>query len=47
MARFCYSCEAEFEGDSDPTRAVPGRLTRPTCTDKPFTLLEQEVVLRI
>ena len=47
IARFCYSREAEFEGDSDPTRAVPGRLIRPTCTDKPFTLLEQEVVLRI
>ncbi len=47
IARFCFSREAEFEGDSDPTRAVPGRLIRPTCTDKPFTLLEEEVVLRI
>ncbi len=47
IARFCYAREAEFEGDSDPTRAGPGRLVRPTCTDKPFTLLEQEVVLRI
>ena len=47
IARFCYSREAEFDGDSDPTRAVRGRLVRPTCTDQPFTLLEQEVVLRI
>jgi hypothetical protein len=47
IARFCYSREAEFDGDSDPTLAVPGRLIRPTFTDKPFTLLEQEVVLRI
>ena len=47
IARFCFSREAEFEGDGDPTRAVPGRVIHPTCVEKPFTLHEQQVVLRI
>ena len=47
MAQFCFSREAEIEGDGDPARAVPGRLIRPMCMEKPFTLLEQEVILRI
>ena len=46
IARFCYSREAEFEGDSDLALGVPGRLVRPTCVEKPFTLLDREVVLR-
>lgn len=47
IARFCFSREAVFEGDGDPTRAVPGRLTHPTCLEQPFTLLEKAVVLRL
>jgi hypothetical protein len=47
IARFCFSREAKLEGDGDPARAVPGRLVRPTCVEKPFTLQEQQVVLRI
>ena len=46
IARFCYSDEAEFEGD-DMTGAVPGRLIRPTCIEMPFTLQERQVVFRI
>ena len=47
IARFCYSREAEFQSGGDPTMAVPGRLIRPDCTERPFTLLDQEVVFRI
>jgi hypothetical protein len=47
IARFCYSREAEVEGNGDPLRAVPGRLIDATCIEKPFTLLEREMVLRI
>ncbi len=47
IARFCYSREAEFAGNSDPTRAVSGRLIHPKCVEKPFTLKEQQVVLRM
>lgn len=46
-ARFCYSHEAELEGDGDPLRAASGRLIDATCLEKPFTLLEREIVLRI
>ena len=47
IARFCYSREADFATGSDPTMAVPGRLISPSCTERPFTLLDQEVVLTI
>ena len=47
IARFCYSREADFEGDSDLALGVPGRLIRPTCVEKPFTLLDREVVLKL
>ena len=47
IARFCYSREAEFEGRGDPTRAVPGGVVHPTCVERPFTLYERQVVLRI
>ena len=47
IARFCYSREAEFQGASDATMAVPGRLVSPDCTERPFTLLDQEVVFSI
>lgn len=47
IARFCFSREAEFQGDADPTRAVPGRLIHPVCKEQPFTLREQAVVLRL
>ena len=47
IARFCYSREAEFQANSDPVLAVPGRLVSPDCTERPFTLLDQEVVFSI
>jgi hypothetical protein len=47
VARFCYSKEAEFQDGGDVTQGVPGRLVGPTCTEKPFVLLDKEVVLRI
>jgi len=47
VARFCSSREAEFERGGDPTRAVPGRLVRARCVEKPFTLGEPEVRVRI
>ena len=47
IARFCYSREAEFQTNSDPALAVPGRLVGPDCTERPFTLLDEEVVFSI
>ncbi|UCG87492.1 MAG: hypothetical protein JSW71_02800 [Gemmatimonadota bacterium] len=46
IARFCFSRAAEFEAESDPV-AVPGKLIDPTCVERPFTLREPQVVLRI
>lgn len=47
IARFCYSREAEFQANSDPALAVPGRLVGLDCAERPFTLLDEEVVLSI
>jgi hypothetical protein len=47
IARFCYSREAELQANSDPALAVPGRLVSPDCTERPFTLLDEEVVFSI
>ena len=47
IARFCYSREAEFQTNSDPALAVPGRLVGLDCTERPFTLLNEEVVFGI
>jgi hypothetical protein len=47
VARFCFSRRAEFEPGGDPTGSVPGTLVEPTCVEKPFTLGDQQVVLRI
>lgn len=46
-AEFCFSREADVQGGGDPSRAVPGSLIRPTCSPKPFTLLDEEVVFVI
>jgi hypothetical protein len=46
-ARFCFSREAELQGQGDVTRGVMGRVVSPTCVDREFTLQEQQVVVRI
>lgn len=46
-ARFCYSHEAELQGQGDVSRGVMGRIVSPTCVEREFTLQEQQVVLRI
>jgi hypothetical protein len=47
VARFCFSREAELDGDLEQTQAAPGRLIRPTCTERPFNLRDREVVLKL
>lgn len=47
IARFCFSSEAEFEGNRDPSRTIPGRPVQATCVEKEFTLDEEQVVLSI
>jgi hypothetical protein len=47
VARFCYSREAEFGAGGDPRGDVPGRLVRPTCVDRGFTLQDSLVTLTI
>jgi hypothetical protein len=46
-ARFCYSTEAQTQGPADSTGAMPGRLGQLTCRERPFTLADREVVLRM
>lgn len=46
-ARFCYSTEAEFTGAGDPARGAIGRLVRPVCEERHFTLADPLVVLRV
>lgn len=47
VARFCYSREADLQGGGNPAAGVPGRLTSPTCVDRPFTLQDRAVVLSV
>lgn len=44
VARFCHAREADLEGTA-PVQS--GRLVRPTCVDRPFTLRERRVTLTI
>jgi hypothetical protein len=52
VARFCYSREADVRSPATPppmgtAAATPGRLIRPTCEERPFTLADREAVLRL
>ena len=47
VARFCWSREVALDGAGDAGRAVQGRLVRPECVERGFTLAVGEVVVRL
>ncbi len=47
VAQFCYSRTADIQGQGDVARGVMGRVVAPTCVDVPFSLQDEEVILRV